>query len=159
MNQVEREQLQSFFETEAYDLIKLALQKLDDCVSGTPEQYLEVLEWLARKMHAFRQDSNLMGYFDLANLAYQLEGEARRLIDSRAEVNSEDTHRFAVYLENLQLFLDFYNQKADQQQDSLYKVRKTFQVSEEVIDLYLIEVKDHIELFQRSEERRVGKEG
>jgi len=150
MNPTERQQLQTFFATEAYDLLKEALQKLAASESSSAEHYLEVLDWLARQMHQFRQDSSLMGYFDLSNLAYQLEGEARRINETKAVFKAEDIHRFEVYLENLHLFLDFYNQNSDEQQDSLYKVRKNFQISQEVMDLYLVEVRDHVELFQRT---------
>ncbi len=148
MDKAKREELQTFFASEAYEVINTTRQKLT-AAQENPDLYLQELEWVARRMHTFRQDSNLMGYFDLGNMAYQLEGEARKLMENRSAPDAEDIDRFGIYLENLQLFLDFYNQKSEEA-DSIYKVRKGFQVSDEVIDLYLVEVQDHVELYHRT---------
>lgn len=150
MDKEQFKRLQSFFEKTAYQQIREELERLEHLLAKERTDFSSVLDALAGTMKVFRQDSNQMGYYDLGNMAYQLESECLRVLDQKPEFpSSEDLERMVSFLDNMILFLDFYNQK-DADLDTIHKVRQGLQVSAEMLQLFEVEVYDHIDAYHQT---------
>ncbi len=142
----EQEELRQSFQTEAYTYVSRARQLLADLVVPV-EPAAQELDVLAGETRTLKQQASLAGLLDISNLAYQLEGEIRRLGETEALVSDEHHETLKSYVDSIEQFLHFYFRNTGNafSIDQLLKPEEGFQLTRQIQELYWVESEEHIQ--------------
>lgn len=139
----EQEELRQSFQTEGYTYVSRARQLLADLVEPTTQE----LDTLAGETRTLKQRASLAGLLDISNLAYQLEGEIRRLGETETVMSDEHQETLRSYVDSIEQFLHFYFRHTGNafSIDQLLKPEEGFQLTRQIQELYWVESEEHIQ--------------
>lgn len=140
----EQGELRQSFRNEGYSYVSRAREILTRLMEPSQPEELESLAGVTRTL---KQQASLAGMFDISNLAYQLEGEIRRLEETQSELTVSHQETLESYVDSIEQFLHFCYQHAgeDTPVEQLLKPEEGFQLTRQIQELYLVESQEHIQ--------------
>lgn len=140
----EQGELRQSFRNEGYSYVSRAREILTRLMEPSQPDELESLAGVTRTL---KQQASLAGMFDISNLAYQLEGEIRRLEETQSELTVSHQETLESYVDSIEQFLHFCYQHvgADAPVEQLLKPEEGFQLTRQIQELYLVESREHIQ--------------
>ena len=149
MQTEEKDDLRKAFQPEGYTYVSSAralLEEIKDLPAENSGDWLTQIGTLFEQTYELKQKANLAGLLDVSNLAYQLEGELKRLQENPQEDFSGVQEMLLSFVDSIETFLNFYfrNTSNSATIDQLLKSEEGFQLTPQIKELYLVETREHI---------------
>ncbi|MGE3724678.1 MAG: Hpt domain-containing protein, partial [Candidatus Sericytochromatia bacterium] len=149
MQTEEKDDLRKAFQPEGYTYVSSARALLEE-INNLPAEHST--DWGAQigslfdQTYELKQKANLAGLLDVSNLAYQLEGELKRLQENPQENFADVQEMLLSFVDSIETFLNFYfrNTSNSATIDQLLKSEEGFQMTPQIKELYLVETREHI---------------
>lgn len=145
----EQDALRQALQEEGYIYIGEARQLLEEVRGTSPDTSTEVATQLAalfEQTHQLKEKSNAAGLLDISNLAFQLEGEIKRVQESSEPLSLEIQDMLLSFIDSIETFLNYYfrNTTNSATIDQLLKAEEGFQMTSQIKELYLVETREHL---------------
>ncbi|PIQ27565.1 hypothetical protein COW36_16480 [bacterium (Candidatus Blackallbacteria) CG17_big_fil_post_rev_8_21_14_2_50_48_46] len=145
----EQDALRQELQADGYSYIGFARQLLEE-VRGLPsdasKEVATKVAALFEDTHQLKDKANAAGLLDISNLAFQLEGEIKRVQESSEFLSSEVQDMLLSYVDSIETFLNYYfrNTANAATIDQLMKAEEGFQLTPQIQELYLVETREHL---------------
>ncbi len=144
----EQDAQRQLLQQSGYAFVGFARQQLEEPEpNASVVSASERMTFMFERTHQLKEQANFSGLLDISNLAFQLEGEIRRVQQLGQDILAQaDKEVLASYLDSIEAFLDYYfkNSSNAASLEQLMKADEGFQLTPEIKELYLVETREHL---------------